>query len=149
MFNASQLPLINILSVKQRLNSTGLSFSEFAYQLLQAYDFFWLHQNKNVHLQIGGSDQWGNIILGVELIHRVLAAETNNVSSMRDSNPETGELPKIYKVAGLTTPLLTEKDTGKKFGKSEGNAIWLDDKMTSVFDFYQVRLRTGGAYQRD
>lgn len=101
-------------SVKNRLE-TGLSFTEFSYQLLQAYDFQYLYQNDNCHFQMGGSDQWGNITSGTEFIRK---------------NTEDG------KVYAITTPLLTKSD-GKKFGKSEKGNLWLDPEMTSPYDFYQ------------
>jgi tyrosyl-tRNA synthetase len=100
-------------SVKKRVE-TGISFTEFSYQLLQGYDFVCLYQQKNCLLQMGGSDQWGNITSGTELIRRHL-----------------GE-----KAYALTTPLLTKAD-GKKFGKSEEGNIWLDPGMTSPYKFYQ------------
>ncbi|MCP5470386.1 MAG: tyrosine--tRNA ligase [Chlamydiales bacterium] len=101
--------------VKTRLESEeGLSFTEFSYQLLQGYDFYYLHKNHNVSLQIGGSDQWGNIVAGTELVRR-----------------KGGDA-----VYGLTFPLLTRSD-GKKFGKSEGGAIWLNRDLLSPYDFYQ------------
>lgn len=98
----------------------GLNYREFTYQLLQAYDFQHLYTAHNCILQIGGADQWGNIITGLDLIRR---------------NAEGAE------VFGLTTVLLTTS-SGEKFGKSAGNAVWLDERMTSVFDFYQFWLRT-------
>jgi tyrosyl-tRNA synthetase len=108
-------------SVKSRLNTTsGMSFTEFSYQILQAYDFYHLYKTYGCNLQIGGSDQWGNILAGCDLIAKKLQWTSS-------------------KVGGLTLPLVTTSD-GIKFGKSEGNAIWLDSKMTSVFDFYQVRI---------
>ncbi len=100
-------------SVKNRLE-TGISFTEFSYQLLQGYDFYWLYKNKNVKLQMGGSDQWGNITTGTELIGR------------KDAG----------KAFALTVPLLTKGD-GTKFGKSEEGNVWLDPKMTSPYKFYQ------------
>lgn len=105
--------------------STGISYAEFSYQLLQAYDFYYLHKEHGVELQIGGSDQWGNIVSGIELIRK----------ASRDGASEPEE--EIDPVFGLTIPLLTTS-TGEKFGKSAGNAIWLDESMTSAFDFYQV-----------
>ncbi|MCC5945853.1 MAG: tyrosine--tRNA ligase [Bernardetiaceae bacterium] len=105
-------------SVKKRLE-TGISFTEFSYQLLQAYDFYHLHQHKNVKLQMGGSDQWGNITSGTELIRRMSGGEAH----------------------ALTCPLLTKSD-GSKFGKSEGGNIWLDADMTSPYKFYQFWLNT-------
>lgn len=105
-------------SVKKRLE-TGLSFTEFSYQLLQGFDFYWLYKNKNVKLQMGGSDQWGNITTGTEYIRRKASGEAY----------------------ALTTPLITKAD-GTKFGKSEGGNIWLDPEMTSPYKFYQFWLNT-------
>lgn len=108
-------------------SQSGISFTEFTYQLLQAYDFYHLHQSRGCSIQIGGSDQWGNIIAGIDLIDR-----KHNLSA---PSPEPECLmPRAY---GLTVPLLTTA-SGAKFGKSEGNAVWLNEDMTSVFDFYQV-----------
>lgn len=95
---------------------TGISFTEFSYQILQGIDFLNLYQNENVQLQIGGSDQWGNITTGISLIHKVLGSEHN--------------------VYGLTIPLMVKAD-GTKFGKSAGGAVWLDSKKTSPYEFYQ------------
>ena len=106
-------------SVKNRLE-TGISFTEFSYQLLQAYDFQCLHQSYDCHFQMGGSDQWGNITSGIEFIRRNLAE---------------GE------AHAITTPLLTKAD-GSKFGKSTEGNIWLDPKMTSPYEFYQFWLNT-------
>lgn len=104
-------------SVKNRWEN-GISYTEFSYQLLQAYDFCWLYAHKNCILQIGGSDQWGNITSGTELVRR----------------KESGE------VYALTCPLLTRAD-GKKFGKTEGGeSVWLDPKLTSPYKFYQYWL---------
>ncbi|MDR1568552.1 MAG: tyrosine--tRNA ligase [Streptococcaceae bacterium] len=103
-------------SVKRRIE-TGISYTEFAYQLLQGYDFLKLFTEHDVKLQVGGSDQWGNITTGTELIRK----ETGNQGF------------------GLTLPLITTAD-GKKFGKSEGNAIWLDSEKTSPYEFYQFWL---------
>ena len=107
-------------SVKKRLE-TGISFTEFSYQLLQGYDFYWLYKNRNVRLQMGGSDQWGNITTGMELIRR----KENN-------NDEAAE----YRAFALTTPLITKAD-GTKFGKSESGNVWLDASMTTPYSFYQ------------
>ncbi len=110
-------------SVKNRLGEGGgISFTEFSYQLLQGYDFYWLYKNKNVKLQMGGSDQWGNITTGTELIRRI----------------EGGE------AFALTTPLLTKAD-GSKFGKSESGNIWLDASMTSPYKFYQFFINQADA----
>jgi tyrosyl-tRNA synthetase len=109
-------------SVKNRLDA-GMSFTEFSYQLVQGYDFYWLFKNKNVKLQLGGSDQWGNITTGKELIRRMYF----------DSG--LGEAT----VYALTCPLVTKAD-GSKFGKSEGGNVWLDPKKTSPYKFYQYWL---------
>jgi tyrosyl-tRNA synthetase len=100
-------------SVKKRLE-TGISFTEFSYQLIQGYDFFWLWKNKGVKLQMGGSDQWGNIVTGTELIRRMNGGEAY----------------------ALTVPLVTKAD-GTKFGKTEQGNIWLDPNLTSPYQFYQ------------
>jgi tyrosyl-tRNA synthetase len=97
--------------------------------LLQGYDFYWLYKNKNVRLQMGGSDQWGNITTGTELIRR----KENN-------NDETAE----HRAFALTTPLVTKAD-GTKFGKSESGNVWLDANMTSPFQFYQFWLNCADA----
>jgi tyrosyl-tRNA synthetase len=110
-------------SVKNRL-TTGISYTEFTYQLLQGYDFYHLYKHHNVKLQMGGSDQWGNITTGTELIRR---KENNN-----DENAE-------YGAYALTTPLVTKSD-GTKFGKSEGGNVWLDPELTSPYEFFQFWL---------
>ncbi len=115
-------------SVKKRLE-TGISFTEFSYQLLQGYDFYWLYKNKNVRLQMGGSDQWGNITTGTELIRR-----------KENGNNEAAE----YRAYALTTPLVTKAD-GTKFGKSESGNVWLDPKMTTPYQFYQFWLNCSDA----
>jgi len=107
-------------SVKNRMESgSGISFTEFSYQLLQGYDFCWLFEHKNCKLQMGGSDQWGNIVTGTELIRRKLGGEAY----------------------ALTCPLITKTDGGK-FGKTEAGNIWLDPKKTSPYKFYQFWLNT-------
>jgi tyrosyl-tRNA synthetase len=103
----------------------GISFAEFTYQLLQGYDFYELYKTRGCTIQLGGSDQWGNILSGVELISK---SEVGGTS---------GESPTKEKGFALTTPLLTTS-TGEKFGKSAGNAVWLDENLTSHLDFYQV-----------
>ena len=100
-------------SVKNRLE-TGISFTEFSYQLIQGYDFYWLWKNKDVRIQFGGSDQWGNILTGNELIRRIDGGES----------------------FALTTPLITKSDGGK-FGKTEEGNVWLDETKTSPYKFYQ------------
>lgn len=105
-------------SVKRRIEGeTGISFTEFSYQLLQGYDFVLLNREQGISVQMGGSDQFGNITAGVELARKI-------------------DESKIY---ALTTPLLTKAD-GTKFGKSEGGNIWLDPKLTSPYKFYQFWL---------
>ena len=112
-------------SVKKRLE-TGISFTEFSYQLLQGYDYYWLYKNKGVRLQMGGSDQWGNITTGTELIRR---------------KEERGTEVEDDRAFALTTPLVTKAD-GTKFGKSESGNVWLDPKLTSPYQFYQFWLNT-------
>ncbi|NVN96434.1 MAG: tyrosine--tRNA ligase [Bacteroidetes bacterium] len=108
-------------SVKKRLE-TGLSFTEFTYQLVQGYDFLWLNEHKNCKLQMGGSDQWGNITTGTELIRRKNGGEA----------------------FALTCPLITKADGGK-FGKTETGNIWLDPEKTSPYKFYQFWLNCSDA----
>jgi len=108
-------------SVKNRLEN-GMSFTEFTYQLVQGYDFYWLWKNKGVKLQMGGSDQWGNIVTGTELIRR------------------KGEGTAF----ALTTPLIKKAD-GTKFGKSESGNVWLDPKKTSPYKFYQFWVNASDA----
>lgn len=108
-------------SVRRRLEDRdqGISYTEFSYMLLQAYDFYELHERHGCQLQVGGSDQWGNITAGIELIRRKSGGEA----------------------LGLTFPLVTTA-SGEKFGKSAGNAVWLDPARTSFYDFYQYFVRT-------
>lgn len=103
-------------SVKRRME-TGISFTEFTYQLIQGYDFYWLWKNKSVKLQLGGTDQWGNIVTGTELIRRMSGGEAY----------------------ALTCPLITKAD-GSKFGKTEQGNVWLDASKTSPYHFYQFWL---------
>lgn len=105
--------------IKTRLETTGLSYTEFSYNLIQSYDFLQLYQNLDVHMQIGGSDQWGNITAGIELIRKIVGDNNGAV--------------------GLTVNLLTNSE-GKKFGKSEKGAIYLDKTMTSPYEMYQYLL---------
>ena len=110
-------------SVRKRIESeTGISFTEFTYQLIQGYDFLWLYQHKNCKLQMGGSDQWGNITTGSELIRRKTGSEA----------------------FAFTCPLITKADGGK-FGKTEGGNVWLDADKTSPYQFYQFWLNASDA----
>lgn len=122
-------------SVQSRMNDrdTGISYTEFSYMLLQSYDFLHLHQKFGCNLQLGGSDQWGNITAGIELIRRKLA----HGDSAQPSLPAE-EASKVY---GLTWPLVTKAD-GTKFGKTESGTIWLSPHKTKPYDFYQYFLRT-------
>lgn len=110
-------------SVKKRIEGeNGMSFTEFSYQLVQGYDFYWLYKNKNVKLQMGGSDQWGNIVTGTELIRKKTGGEAY----------------------AFTCPLITKTDGGK-FGKTEKGNIWLDAQKTTPYQFYQFWLNTSDA----
>lgn len=109
-------------SVESRIEK-GISFTEFSYMILQSYDFLNLYQKENCTLQVGGSDQWGNITAGLELIRR---------------SSKEGEQAKAF---GLTVPLITKAD-GSKFGKTAGGAIWLDPEQTSPYEFYQFWINT-------
>lgn len=112
--------MLSRTSVQTRLNSeAGMSFTEFTYQIFQAYDWLHLLQKHNCRFQLGGSDQTGNLMTGHELISRV------------ENKP----------VYGLTLPIITNEE-GDKFGKSAGNAVWLDSEKTSAFAFYQFFIRT-------
>lgn len=121
-FSVNQM--INREAVKQRLTraDSGISFTEFSYNLLQGYDFACLNEQHGVSLQIGGSDQWGNIVSGIDLTRRLHQNQ----------------------VFGLTVPLITKAD-GTKFGKTESGAVWLDPKKTSPYKFYQFWLNTADA----
>ncbi|GAA5871324.1 hypothetical protein JCM3774_000910 [Rhodotorula dairenensis] len=127
-------------SVKSRLDSSsGISFTEFSYQLLQAYDFLRLHRDLGCTMQLGGSDQLGNIVSGIDLIRRSNHALEGTAGDEPTEGAEGGG--KEDPAFGLTFPLLTTA-SGEKFGKSAGNAIWLDPTMTSPFELYQFFLRT-------
>ncbi|EPQ29368.1 uncharacterized protein PFL1_03123 [Pseudozyma flocculosa PF-1] len=131
--------------------AVGLSFTEFSYQLLQAYDFSVLHSGAwNCSIQIGGSDQMGNIMAGVDLIRRLkaaspaaaqLAASSSSSSPTSAAKPHGGQEKYVDPAYGLTLPLLTTS-SGAKFGKSAGNAIWLSPSLLSDFEFYQFFLRS-------
>jgi len=119
--NFNMTELISRDFFKSRINNgNGLSYAEFTYTLLQGYDFWYLHKNKGVSLQVGGSDQWGNLLSGVNLIRKKEGDE----------------------VFAMTAPLLINRSTGRKFGKSEGGALWLDSSKTSPFKLYQFLLNS-------
>lgn len=119
-FSMTQLVDRDFIASRMGEGGSGISYAEFSYTLLQGYDFWHLFKNEDVNFQIGGSDQWGNILSGVELIRKVESKE----------------------VDGMTAPLVIDKNTGKKFGKSHGQAVWLDPLKTSPYKFYQFWLGT-------
>jgi len=122
-------------SVRARLEDRahGISFTEFSYMLLQAYDFYYLHEKMGCRVQVGGSDQFGNITAGCELIRRTYAKRSGGDESQH-----------ARKGLGLTWPLITRSD-GKKFGKTEAGAIWLSAQRTSPYEFYQYWINTPDA----
>lgn len=121
----SMTQLLSREFVKARIgeDSSGISYAEFSYGLIQGYDFLHLYRTNNATLQIGGSDQWGNMVSGTQMIKRLDGADTHV----------------------MTVPLIIDKSTGKKFGKSEGNAVWLDPAKTSPYKFYQFWLNCDDA----
>ena len=141
----------NVFSVKTRLGGNGMSFAELAYPLLQAWDWWHLYK-RGVQIQIGGADQFGNILAGIDAIKTMRKVETVDLDEPSTPDiwkrlrpePKTPETKQLNEPIGFTVPLLTSS-SGVKFGKSEGNAIWLDKEMTSVFDLYQFFLRTADA----
>lgn len=125
----SMTQLLDREFVKARIgeSSAGISYAEFSYGLIQGYDFLHLYRTMGATLQIGGSDQWGNMLSGAQMIRKLEGAEAH-----------------VW-----TVPLVLDKTTGKKFGKSEGNAVWLDANMTSPYKFYQFWLNTDDAMAED
>lgn len=121
LFNVSYM--INKDTIRKRLDY-GISYTEFSYTILQAIDWLFLYRRHHCQIQIGGSDQWGNLTTGLELIRK-----------------EEGETAKVF---GITSPLITKSD-GSKFGKSEGKNIWLDPERTNAYEFYQFWLNTPDA----
>lgn len=119
-FSMTQLVQRDFIATRIGEGGAGISYAEFSYTLLQGYDFWHLHNAYGVNMQVGGSDQWGNILSGVELVRKKEGAVVN----------------------GMTAPLVINKSTGRKFGKSEGGAVWLDENKTSVYKFYQFWLNT-------
>lgn len=118
----SMTQLLDREFIKARIGEggVGISYAEFSYSLIQGYDFLHLFRERGATMQIGGSDQWGNMLSGAQMIKKLEGADAHV----------------------LTVPLVLDKKTGKKFGKSEGNAIWLDPEMTSPYQFYQFWLNT-------
>ena len=125
----SMTQLLDREFVKARIgeDSVGISYAEFSYGLIQGYDYLYLFRNKNATLQVGGSDQWGNMLSGAQMIKKLEGAEANVI----------------------TVPLVIDKSTGKKFGKSEGNAVWLNPEMTSPYKFYQFWLNVDDETAKD
>lgn len=117
-YSMTELVQRDFIAKRMGEGSGGISYAEFSYSLIQGYDYYWLYKNKGVELQIGGSDQWGNMLSGAPLIRKKEGKE----------------------VHVLSMPLVINKATGKKFGKSEAGAIWLDGKKTSPYKFYQFWL---------
>lgn len=115
--------------VKSRIgkDGVGISYAEFSYGLIQGYDFLHLHRTKGVTMQIGGSDQWGNMLSGAQMIRRLAGADAH-----------------VW-----TAPLIIDKSSGKKFGKSEGNAVWLNPEMTSPYKYYQFWLNVDDEMAKD
>ena len=114
-FSMTQLVGRDFIATRMGEGGSGISYAEFSYTLLQGYDYWHLHKTRGVNLQIGGSDQWGNILSGVDLVRK----------------------KELTEVHGMTAPLIINKSTGRKFGKSEGGAVWLDPALTSPYKFYQ------------
>ena len=114
-YSMTELVQRDFIANRMGEGGSGISYAEFSYSLIQGYDYWWLFKNKGVQLQIGGSDQWGNMLSGAPLIRKKEGKEAH----------------------ALSIPLVIDKATGKKFGKSEAGAIWLDEKRTPVFKFYQ------------
>lgn len=125
----SMTQLLDREFIKARIGDggVGISYAEFSYGLIQGYDFLHLFREKGASLQIGGSDQWGNMLSGAQMIKKLEGAEAH-----------------VW-----TVPLVVEKSTGKKFGKSEGNAVWLDPEMTSPYKFYQFWLNVDDEMAKD
>lgn len=128
-------PMLSRDSVKLRMESgEGMAISEFSYPLFQAYDWWSMYKNRGVQMQIGGSDQYGNICAGMDAVSHMRKIHRMSDTTSKDDDPSVAAY-------GLTTPLLTTA-SGEKFGKSAGNAVWLDKHMLSSFDLYQYFVRT-------
>ena len=111
-------------------NGDGMSFAEFSYPLVQAWDWWHMYNTKQIQLQIGGSDQYGNIIAGMDAVNNIRMTHYDPDIRQETDDP-------LMKAMGFTVPLLTTA-SGEKFGKSAGNAVWLSKDMTSTFDLFQV-----------
>ena len=123
--------------VKNRIKSKeGMSFAEFTYPLLQAWDWWHMYSTKDIQVQVGGSDQFGNILAGIDTINWIRHNHYDPVL-LQDENAMKEKEAFLKRPMGFTVPLLTTS-SGEKFGKSAGNAVWLDAEMTSPFDLYQV-----------
>lgn len=114
----------------------GMSFSEFTYPLLQSWDWWHMYSTKDIQVQVGGSDQFGNILAGIDAINHIRYNHYDPVIRQDDEKLSEKDIF-LKRPMGFTVPLLTTS-SGEKFGKSEGNALWLDMEMTSAFDLYQV-----------
>ncbi|HKR81777.1 MAG TPA: tyrosine--tRNA ligase [Candidatus Saccharimonadales bacterium] len=126
-FSMTELVQRDFIATRMGEGGGGISYAEFSYNLIQGYDYYWLHKNKGVVLQIGGSDQWGNMLSGAPLIRKKEGAE----------------------VHALSMPLIINKATGKKFGKSEAGAVWLDPAKTTPTQFYQFWINCDDAAIED
>jgi tyrosyl-tRNA synthetase len=134
--------MLSMESVKQRLErESHLSFLEFNYMVLQAYDFVELNKRYGCRLQIGGSDQWGNITQGIELSHKCHSRESGNPEVIREEIPASAGMTALF---GLTTPLLTTS-SGAKMGKTASGAVWLNAELTSPYDYWQFWRNTEDA----
>src|SRR5581483_7231957 len=126
-FSMTELVQRDFIATRMGAEGGGISYTEFSYNLIQGYDYYWLNKNKGVELQIGGSDQLGNMLSGVPLIRKKVGKE----------------------VHALSMPLIINKATGKKFGKSETGAVWLDPKRTSPTQFYQFWINADDDYMAE
>ncbi len=126
-YSMTELVQRDFISTRMNEGGSGISYAEFSYNLIQGYDYWWLFKNKGVELQIGGSDQWGNMLSGAPLIRKKEGKE----------------------VHALSMPLIIDKNTGKKFGKSEAGAVWLDPTKTSPTQFYQFWINCDDASVED
>lgn len=115
----------------------GMSFAEFTYPLLQGWDWWQMYKDRSIQIQVGGGDQYGNIVAGLDAVHHI--AQSQAAGELRDITDIDGRIRPEKSPMGLTVPLLTTSK-GEKFGKSAGNAVWLDPRMTSPFDLYGVSV---------